>query len=387
MKKIAINPNRLKWCMNTVEIDVHQLSSELHIAPSTLDLAMGKEEALSVKQLEHLANYFKRSLLFFIDPNDIQEEKIYTPQFRTINNQKPIHSSKLRAFIERAEKQRQIYMGLLEDLGKPINKNWQFDFSEGNAEIKIISANVRKWLDLPKSYDFNDLRQRVESKGIIVILSNGYNGQWQIDKKNPIRGFSLYYDVLPVIVIKKQVSKGAQAFTLMHELAHLLLHKESTIDNDEDFYNYQGKEKEANEFAGNVLIPDSFLVQINIEKLLRLELNEYSSFLADFKKQWCVSGRAILVRLLRNGKISQQRYQNYVSFQDEKYSVEESRVKLDGRSAPRTYRYREPINVFGRDFVYAVFDSLYSKNITLAKASTYLDNLKISDVRKLEHYV
>lgn len=387
MKKIAINPSRLQWCMNTVEIGVEQLSSELHIAQSTLALAMKEQEALSVNQLGNLANYFKRSLLFFIDPNDIQEEKIYSPQFRTINNQKPIHSSKLRAFIERAEKQRQIYMGLMEDLSEPINKSWQLDLSRVDTDIKKISANVRQWLELPKSYDFNDFRQAVENKGIIVIVSNGYNGQWQIDKKNPVRGFSLYYDVLPIIVIKKQASKGAQAFTLMHELAHLLLHKESAIDNDDDFYNYQGKEKEANEFAGNVLIPDAFLNKIDIGKLLRLDVNEYSSFLEGYKKQWCVSGRAILVRLLRNNKIPQQKYQDYISFQDEKYSVEESRIKLDGNSAPRTYRHREPLNVLGRPFVYAVFDSLYSKNITLSKASTYLDNLKISDLRKLEHYV
>ncbi|SEH55241.1 hypothetical protein BAZSYMB_V2SCAFFOLD00054_4 [Bathymodiolus azoricus thioautotrophic gill symbiont] len=43
--------------------------------------------------------------------------------------------------------------------------------------------------------------------------------------------------------------------------------------------------------------------------------------------------------------------------------------------------------MFGRPFVYAVFDSLHNQKITLAKASTYLDNIKISDVRQLEQYV
>jgi Zn-dependent peptidase ImmA (M78 family) len=41
---------------------------------------------------------------------------------------------------------------------------------------------------------------------------------------------------LPIIAIKKQQSKGAMAFTLMHELAHLLLHKTSMLDNQADFY-------------------------------------------------------------------------------------------------------------------------------------------------------
>lgn len=85
----------------------------------------------------------------------------------------------------------------------------------------------------------------------MVFVSNGYNGKWQIDKENPVRGFSLYYDKLPVIVVKKQAGMGAQAFTLIHELAHLLLHKQSVIDDEEDFHSYQGMEKEANEFASN----------------------------------------------------------------------------------------------------------------------------------------
>ncbi|PPD17972.1 MAG: peptidase [Methylomonas sp.] len=387
MEKIAINANRLNWCLNTGQIDIEHLSSEVRIAKPTLMLAMENHAVLSVSQLEKIAHYFKRSVLFFLDPNEVQEEKIYTPQFRTINNQKPIHSSKLRTFIEHVEKLRQIYIGLLEDLGEPINENWYPDLDWNITDIKKTSVNIREWLDIPKSYDFNSLRHAVENKGIIVIVSNRYNGKWQIDKNDPVRGFSLYYEILPIIVIKKQASEGAQAFTLMHELGHLLLHKESIIDNEEDFYNYQGKEKEANEFAGNLLIPDVFLGQVDIEKLLSLEINEYDGFLNDFKKQWCVSGQAILVRLLRDNKIPQHYYQDYIAFQEKKYTTDETKIKLDIKPIPRKYRYREPINVFGKPYVYAVLDSLHNKHITLAKASTYLDDLKISDLRQLERHV
>jgi len=87
---------------------------------------------------------------------------------------------------------------------------------------------------------------------------------------------------------------------------------------------------------------------------------------------------------LINNKIPQQLYQSYKSFKNQQ-AVIESR-KETGK-IPRTYRHREPINVFGKPFVYAVFDSLHNRKITLAKASTYLDNLKISDVRQLERYV
>lgn len=385
MEKIAINPNRLEWCLNAVQIDINDLSTELKIAQKTLEHAMEGKEVFSVNQLEKIANYFKRNLLFFLEPVPPQEEEIYSLQFRTINNQKPIHSPKLRSFVEQVEKQRQVYLGLLEDLGETINNAWYPDDLNLNKDIKNISANIREWLGLEVSNNFGDMRDAIEQKGIMVIVSNGYNGKWQIDKKNPVRGFSLYYDVLPIIVVKKQASLGAQTFTLMHEFAHLLLHRESAIDNDEDFYNYQGKEKEANEFAGNILIPDEFLNQIDTEQLLRLQTQEYDSFLADYRKLWSVSNRAILVRLLINEKISQYHYQNYVDYKADQLRKEATQVS--SKSIPRTYRHREPMNVFGKPFVYAVFDSLHNKKITLAKASTYLDNLKISDVRQLEQHV
>lgn len=385
MNKIAINPSRLEWCLNVMQIDINELSVQLKIAPKTLEQAMEGNEAFSINQLEKVANYFKRNLLFFLEPTPPQEEKIYSAQFRTINNQKPIHSPKLRCFVELVERQRQIYLGLLEDLGETINNEWYPDDLNLNDDIKKISANIREWLGLKLSDNFSDMRDAVEQKGIMVIVSNGYNGKWQIDKNNPVRGFSLYYDVLPIIVVKKQASLGAQTFTLMHEFAHLLLYRESAIDNDEDFYNYQGKEKEANEFAGNLLMPDEFLTQIDTEQLSRLDTQEYDSFLTDYGKLWSVSNRAILVRLLINNKISEHHYQSYVDYKEQQLRQEITPVS--SAPIPRTYRHREPMNVFGKPFVYAVFDSLHNKKITLAKASTYLDNLKISDVRQLEQYV
>ena len=52
----------------------------------------------------------------------------------------------------------------------------------------------------------------------------------------------------------------------------------------------------------------------------------------------------------------------------------------------RSYRHREPIHIFGDTFVRTVLEALQTKEITLARASGYLDNLKIQDVHELERY-
>ena len=51
------------------------------------------------------------------------------------------------------------------------------------------------------------------------------------------------------------------------------------------------------------------------------------------------------------------------------------------------YRHREPSHIFGDRFVRTVLDALNNRYITLAKASSYLDGLKINDLHQLErHY-
>ena len=52
----------------------------------------------------------------------------------------------------------------------------------------------------------------------------------------------------------------------------------------------------------------------------------------------------------------------------------------------RKYRYREPKHIFGDPFVRTVLDAVNARHVTLAKASSYLDGLKIKDLHQLEHY-
>ena len=130
-KKITINPTHLQWCCEAIDVDIDHLSNDINIAKTTLQKA-----EVSIQQLTKIAKYFNRGLLFFLESDDVLEDKIYSPQFRTINNQTPIHDRKLRALIERVEKQRQIYLGLMEDLGEPLKRDWLPDFALSSRNIQ-----------------------------------------------------------------------------------------------------------------------------------------------------------------------------------------------------------------------------------------------------------
>lgn len=374
-----VNPERIVWCLDENHLAAEDLASDIGIALPTLERALEGEPALSVKQLSRIAEYFGRGVLFFLEPEPAVGERVYSAQFRTITNQKPRLSRKVRALVERVERQREIFVSLLEDMDEPTDMEWcpsDFDFKQTD-DVKRVAGTARTWLGLEATETFNSYRRAVESKGILVILSNGYQGKWKIEKDDPIGGFSLYYPIYPVIVIKKQASEGRQAFTLMHELGHLLLHRGSFIDEDQEFYSYRGKERVANAFAGNLLVPDSHLVEIDLEKFPRDSVSAFDGFLKNHRDKWSVSVEMILRRLLDEGHLTRTQYQAYRTWRD-------NLPQPAPASGGQRHRYSEPIRIFGEPYVNTVFDALHSKKITLTKASAYLDNLKISDVRQLE---
>ena len=235
---------------------------------------------------------------------------------------------------------------------------------------------MRHWLGITPRTSFEDLRGAVESKGILVFVSNGYQGQWKIAKENPVRGFSMYYPEYPVVVIKKLDAKVAQSFTLMHELGHLLLHRESMIDDVHDLYSHQGRERDANAFAGNLLVPDDFVESINMQDFPIDTVKGYENYLRSYSRQWGVSVEVLLRRLMDEGRLDSEYYEAYREWKQEQ-PVQES----DGGMR---YRSFEPGHMFGDSFVRTVLDAYRSDYITLAKASTYLDNLKIDYIHELE---
>lgn len=373
----SINPQRLAWCCADRGITLEQCALELDIAAANFERVMAGEPGLTFNQLRKVAEYFGRGVLFFFEPGPVDVAQVHTPQFRTLANQKPELSPRLKALIERVEKQRAVYLSLREELDDAAPRFSLPDLK--GASPREAASGVRKWLGLADQNSFDSYRAAVEAKGILVFQSNGYNGKWQIAKESPILGFSLFDQDCPVIVVKKQRWESRQSFTLMHELGHLLLQQTSSIDDDHDLHSHEGDELEANAFAGHLLVPENFLSGIR-DADRPDDAAQFDAWLAPQRKAWGVSGEVILRRLMDAGRFPRGEYAAYKQWRDQPIASDED-------SGSREYRHREPKHVFGDTFVRTVLDALSARHITLTKASSYLDNLKIRDVHLLEqHY-
>lgn len=373
----SINPDRIAWCCSDREITPGELASELGIAESSMESVMAGKDGLTFNQLRRIAEYFGRGVLFFLEAEPVDEAHAHTPQFRTLANQKPALSPKLKALIERVEKQREVYLSLREDLDdaeQPL-----FNPPNISQEDPLDAARTaRQWLELKAENSFDTYRAALEARGVLIFRSNGYNGKWQIPKEDPILGFTLYDEICPVILIKKLPWESQQSFTLMHELGHLLLDKTSSIDDEQDLQSHAGRERDANAFAGHLLVPDAFLTHIR-DRERPSDVAHYEGWLERPRRAWGVSSEVILRRLLDSGRLSQRQYQEYRRWR-------ERSLTSQTESGSRLYRHREPKHVFGDPFVRTVLDALNARHVTLAKASSYLDGLKIKDLHQLERY-
>jgi Zn-dependent peptidase ImmA (M78 family) len=370
----SINQERIAWCCADYGITPDDLAYELGIAASSMEHVMAGEDGMTFNQLRKVAEYFGRGVLFFLEEGPVDAAQVHTAQFRTLANQKPEMSPSLKKLIERVEKQRSVYLSLLEDL----DETERICFRPPNLprrNIKEAAGIVRRWLGLTDKNDFNSYRAAIEAQGILVFRSNGYSGKWQIPKQNPIIGFTLYDPVCPVIVIKKQSADAQQVFTLMHELGHLLMHKTSSIDDEQDFYSHQGHERDANAFAGYLLVPDDFLITIRDAGRPK-DASLFDDWLAQQRKAWGVSVEVILRRLLDENRLPQSQYAAYRQWR--------ANLVIPQTDGGIRYRFSEPKSMFGDTFVMTVLDALNARHITLAKASTYLDSLKIKDLHQLE---
>ena len=368
----SVNFDRIEWACAEYGMTLEQLSPIAGVSESAVThLAAG--DGVTPNNLQKIAEFLGHGVLFFVEQGPVETDRIYTPQFRTILNRKPHLSAKLRKFVQRVEKQRETYIALQEAISEP-----GVSFTPPDMASPANGPQLaRDWLNLSISNNFEISRKKVEEKGVLVFLSNGYNGKWQIPKDDPILGFSLYHDSYPIVVIKKE-SEQRQLFTLMHELAHLIIHKASWVDDEDDLHSYSAQEQEASYLAGRVLVPDAVLESVR-DQDKPSSVTEYDTWLASPRETYGVSGEVILRRLLDSGRLLLEHYTAYREWKN--------KTTGDGREGGnRSYRHREPIHIFGDTFVRTVFEALQAKEITLARASGYLDNLRIQDVHQLEQY-
>lgn len=144
------------------------------------------------------------------------------------------------------------------------------NFADKKKIAKIVNI-VKQALNIKLDTPIENVVKVMEQNQILIIDVN-FN-------TDLVDGFSYWIGDIPVIFVSRNISGDRQRFTILHELGHIILHK--------NYFNEQ-MEAEANYFASEFLLPESGIKQdlnyITLEKL------------ANLKIKWKASMSAILMR-------------------------------------------------------------------------------------------
>lgn len=363
----GIQPEMFRWARTTVGLSVADVASMLKRPPEEIEAWESGDDAPTYPQLEKLAyQVYKRPLALFFLPAP-PDEALPQHEFRTLpsSDLQSLHRDTYMQ-IRRAHAY-QIALKELFDNRNPVGKCiWQTIPLNPSDDIVEQAKRIRDFLDVSLveqlSWKSDEIalkkwRQSIENSGVFVFKA--------AFKQADISGFCLIDSYLPIIYLNNSTSKTRQTFSLLHELAHILLGVNGLSKFDTGYIEHlpvaeKRLEKYCNAIAAEVLIPSAdFFQQINsFPENIEQASEEQFSALAN---RYAVSREAILRRFLDQGRVTR-------GFYEKKAKFWASQKKAGGGG---NYYLNQGAYLSDR-FAKEVVSRHYKHQISLEQASEYL---------------
>ncbi|WP_168247537.1 MULTISPECIES: XRE family transcriptional regulator [unclassified Mesorhizobium] len=306
-ERIPFNSEVFRWARNRVHGDIKEIARRINVSPDRLAEWESGDRSPTVKQARRLADIYDRPFLEFFSkeiPHVPPTELV--PDFRFHSGGTPGQELAALEEVQRwAEEQRLNALDLLEIIGDEPPKFPSDLYSSVNDDVESIAEKVRDTIKFSVERQLsirsdqrdqfpNFLRRKFEEIGVLVLRMNGIT-------RLRTRGICLFAEPLPIIVYGGE-APSAQAFTLSHELAHILL-RQSAISGPPRFGGAKGlKQIEAwcNRFAAAFLMPKKAIEkEMGGLKAPMDEIGEKE--LRSMANRYAVSRHAMLIRLVALG--------------------------------------------------------------------------------------
>ncbi|WP_294564855.1 ImmA/IrrE family metallo-endopeptidase [uncultured Succinatimonas sp.] len=373
---LPIKLNVLEWAYKRAGLSL----SELFIKhPGYKNKVSGLNIALTMSQVKEIATHVHIPLgfLFLSEPF---EESLSIKDFRTLNNKvsKKI-SLNLRDVINQCQLQQDWYIEYAEE--NELEKCSLVNKSNLDEDPKVVAEKLKIYLNykdknLSKADDYRRyLRAVIEQAGVLVFISStvGNNNTRPLDI-NEFRGFALSDPYAPLIFINSSDSVSAQIFTMIHELAHIML-GESGISNEamEDIFVSSQIEKWCNAVAANFLVPEDKL-KLLYEQNYKLSLYD---LIVSLVFKFHVSSLVILRRLYELNLIEKDEFSNLFN-RLKKDALKELQLRKEEKSKKSLPYYQVALSRLSKNFCHAVISSTLSGNVLYRDACILLNktNLK-----------
>ena len=160
-----------------------------------------------------------------------------------------------------------------------------------------ISVDLAEYRGRPNHTEaFKYLRHKDELAGVFVLLKGNLGSYHSNIAVAVFRGFALADDVAPFIVINDMDNKAAWSFTLLHEMAHLILGQTGVSG----AYAEKQIEKFCNDVASEFLLPAD---EFSAFQLANRDLGTAAAQISDYALSKKISNTLVAYRLFKRGSI------------------------------------------------------------------------------------
>ncbi|QXH44253.1 ImmA/IrrE family metallo-endopeptidase [Pseudomonas xanthosomatis] len=375
----GINPEVLVWARETAGLSVTRAAKALSLGgkklqpeAALLQYERGEKETSRVL-LSKMATVYRRPLLVFYlpSPPGVAERG---EDFRTVPEEIRIESKgSLDALIRDIYVRQDLIKNLLVDIEEATPKQFVNSFSLNHSAGQVATAtkellnfDLEKFRKYAKPEDaFNYTRKCVEGTGIFVLLMGNLGSHHTNIPVEAFRGFALADPIAPIIVINDQDAPAARTFTLIHELAHILLGATGVSGSRGE----QHVERFCNEVASLLMLPDGEIDQRNWPSE---NFEQLVTAVSNYGRSINVSGSLIAYRLLTAGIITQATWGKVADRLRELWLIAKNAQKKDkdDGSGPSYYVVRR--HKIGNALIELVGRTMREGAITATKAGKVL---------------
>jgi Zn-dependent peptidase ImmA (M78 family) len=390
--KALVKPRLLRWARDRAKVKLEDAAKAAHVSAERLEAweRDGSDDAPTLGQLRDLAAKYHFPLAVFYLP---EPPKDFAPlrDFRRLRDaeEEPI-SANLAFHIRSAYDRRELALELSQELDSepqefPLKATIQDDPEQvGRAIREFLKVGIesqQRAARQGRAFDF--WRRRLEENDILVFLISGPH--WSVDLKE-MRGFAIAMPELPVIVVNgRDYSQGGKAFTLIHELCHVLLGESAISNGAGDYPTLTPADRRIERFcdavAAATLMPRELVMSFGevagagVREWSDAELRHISGAIG-------ASRQALLLRFVMLKRASWDHYKEWEEvFEDEYRQQAEDRAQ-EKKSLP-IKRHVMVMSWNGRGFTRLVLRSYYDQRITLNDVSSYL-GAKVKHIPELE---
>jgi Zn-dependent peptidase ImmA (M78 family)/transcriptional regulator with XRE-family HTH domain len=375
-KTSKVKPALLQWAREKARLTVDMAASRVGVDVTAVRAWESGGDAPTIAQLRKLGEVYKRPIVVFYlpaPPTDFDALR----EFRRLPVALASESPELAAEIRWAHEMREVAIEAFRAAGIDLPR---FQLRASLDEpADTVAGRLRTALGIRSSeqtgwkhwYDaLAGWRRAIELQGVLCFQFSGVD-------VSEARAFAIRGDILPAVAVNAADAVAARIFSLVHEVAHLMLGASAMCDLHEGAGSTPERDRVevfCNAVAAEVLVPAAQLRREPSVQAVTSQKTWTDSELSGLASTFRVSNEVVLRRLVHLGVASVEHYQ---AKRDEYLQREREAERQSGGNYYANMRTK-----LGTPLIESVLAAYHAGQLTANEAAAYL-RVKVEHLGRL----